>query len=85
MNLPIDTCDDGATAFAIRVGQDKHTYPANIGRGGGHYPATSVCVVYQLGRRMREGGAVALSERRMEQLPADRELAEDRDRGDGDL
>lgn len=54
MNLPIDTCENGACAFAIRVGYDAKCYAGNVGTGGGHYPATSVCVVYQLCGRMRD-------------------------------
>ena len=48
MNLPIDTCENGACAFAIRGEYDKRVFAKNLGLGGGHYPATSVCVVYQL-------------------------------------
>ena len=44
MNLPIDTCYNGACAFAIRGEYDKRVYAKNLGLGGGHYPATSVCV-----------------------------------------
>lgn len=47
MNLPIDTCDNGSCAFTIRVGYDAKCFAANVGLGGGHFPATSVCVVYQ--------------------------------------
>lgn len=57
MNLPIDTCENGACAFAIRGEYDKRVYAKNLGLGGGHYPATSVCVVYQLRGRMRDDGS----------------------------
>ena len=49
MNLPIDTCENGECAFAIRGEYDKRVYATNLGLGGGHFPATSVCVVYQHG------------------------------------
>ena len=35
MNLPIDTCDNGACSFAIRGEYDKHVYANNLGLGGG--------------------------------------------------
>ena len=54
MNLPIDTCDSGSCSLAIRGEYDKRVYAKNLGLGGGHYPATSVCVVYQLCGRMRD-------------------------------
>ena len=54
MNLPIDTCENGSCAFAIRGEYDKRVYAKNLGLGGGHFPATSVCVVYQLCGRMRD-------------------------------
>ena len=57
MNLPIDTCENGACSFAIRGEYDKRVYAKNLGRGGGHFTATSVCVVYQLCRRMRDDGS----------------------------
>ena len=57
MNLPIDTCENGACSFAIRGEYDKRVYAKNLGLGGGHYPATSVCVVYQLCGRMRDNGS----------------------------
>ena len=60
MNLPIDTCEDGECAFAIRGEYDKRVYAKNLGRGGGHFPATSVCVVYQLCGRMRDNGSRTL-------------------------
>ena len=60
MNLPIDTCENGACAFAIRGGYDKRVYAKNLGLGGGHYPATSVCVVYQLCGRMLDNGSRTL-------------------------
>ena len=58
MNLPIDTTDNGC-AFALRVGYDAKCYAGNVGTGGGHFPATSVCVVYQLCGRMRDNGSRA--------------------------
>ena len=57
MNLPIDTCENGSCAFAIRGEYDKRVYANNLGLGGGHFPATSVCVVYQLCGRMRDDGS----------------------------
>lgn len=60
MNLPIDTCENGACSFAIRGEYDKRVYAKNLGRGGGHFPATSVCVVYQLCGRMRDNGSRTL-------------------------
>ena len=35
MNLPIDTCENGACAFAIRGEYDKRVYAKNLGLGGG--------------------------------------------------
>ena len=60
MNLPINTTADGACSFAIRGEYDKRVYAKNLGRGGGHFPATSVCVVYQLCGRMRDNGSRTL-------------------------
>lgn len=54
MNLPIDTCENSTCSFAIRGEYDKRVYAKNLGLGGGHFPATSVCVVYQLCGRMRD-------------------------------
>ena len=60
MNLPIDTCENGSCSFAIRGEYDKRVYAKNLGLGGGHYPATSVCMVYQLRGRMRDNGSRTL-------------------------
>ena len=60
MNLPIDTCENGSCSFAIRGEYDKRVYANNLGLGGGHFPATSVCVVYQLRGRVRVNGACPL-------------------------
>ena len=60
MNLPIDTCENGSCSFAIRGEYDKRVYAKNLGLGGGHFPATSVCVVYQLRGRMRDNGSRTL-------------------------
>lgn len=68
MNLPIDTCENGACSFAIRGEYDKRVYAKNLGLGGGHFPATSVCVVYQLCGRMRDNGSRTLPQRWVEQL-----------------
>lgn len=35
MNLPIDTCENGECAFAIRGEYDKRVYAKNLGLGGG--------------------------------------------------
>ena len=35
MNLPIDTCENGACSFAIRGEYDKRAYAKNLGLGGG--------------------------------------------------
>ena len=35
MNLPIDTCENGSCAFAIRGEYDKRVYAKNLGLGGG--------------------------------------------------
>ena len=35
MNLPIDTCENGACSFAIRGEYDKRVYAKNLGLGGG--------------------------------------------------
>ena len=68
MNLPIDTCENGSCSFAIRGEYDKRVYAKNLGLGGGHFPATSVCVVYQLRGRMREHAYTTLPQRGVEQL-----------------
>ena len=51
---------------------DKRVYAKNLGLGGGHFPATSVCVVYQLRGRMREHAYPSLPQRGVEQLPRHR-------------
>ena len=38
MNLPIDTCENGACAFAIRGEYDKRVYAKNLLLGGGALP-----------------------------------------------
>ena len=60
MKWPIDTCENGSCSFAIRGEYDKRVYAKNLGLGGGHFPATSVCVVYQLDGRMRDDGSRTL-------------------------
>ena len=35
MNVPIDTCENGSCAFAIRGKYDKRVYAKNLGLGGG--------------------------------------------------
>ena len=35
MNVPIDACENGNAAFALRVGYDGKCYPGNLGTGGG--------------------------------------------------
>ena len=35
MNLPIDTCENGACSFAIRVEYNKHVFAKNLGLRGG--------------------------------------------------
>ena len=35
MNVPIDACENGNAAFALRVGYDGKCYPSNLGKGGG--------------------------------------------------
>ena len=67
MNLPIDTCENGACSFAIRGEYDKRVYAKNLGLGGGHFPATSVCVVYQLCGRMRDDSSRPLPQGRRKQ------------------
>ena len=37
MNLPIDTCENGACSFATRGEYDKRVYAKNLGLGGGTY------------------------------------------------
>ena len=68
MNFPINTTTDGRRSFAIRGEYDKRVYAKNLGSGGGHFPAASVCVVYQLCGRMRENAYHTLSQRGVEQL-----------------
>lgn len=34
MNLPIDTCENGACASTLRCGYPAAVYPVNIGKGG---------------------------------------------------
>ena len=34
MNVPIDACENGNAAFALRVGYDGKCYPGNLGTGG---------------------------------------------------
>ena len=60
MNVPIDTCETGSCSFAIRGEYDKRVFAKNLGLGGEHFPATSVCVVYQLRGRMRDDGSRTL-------------------------
>lgn len=38
MNLPIDTCENGACAFCIRGEYDKRVFAKNLGLGGGAFP-----------------------------------------------
>ena len=38
MNLPIDTCENGSCAFAIRGEYDKRVYAKNLGLVGGALP-----------------------------------------------
>ena len=58
MNLPIDTYENGACAFAIRCEYDKRVYAKNLGLGGGALSGNvGVCVVYQLRGRMRDDGS----------------------------
>ena len=38
MNLPIDTCEKGSCAFAIRGEYDKRVYAKNLGLVGGTLP-----------------------------------------------
>ena len=85
MNLPINTCENGSCAFAIRGEYDKRVYAKNIGSGGGHFPATSVCVVYQLRGRMRNNGARPLPQGRVEQLSRNRVKQDADNCGDGDM
>ena len=35
MNLPIDACENGECAFALRVGYDAKCYAGNVGTGVG--------------------------------------------------
>ena len=86
MNLPIDTCENGSCSFAIRGEYDKRVYAKNLGLGGGHFPATSVCVVYQLpfGRSGADAHA-PLPQGVLEQLPRRREFADACDRRDNDI
>lgn len=67
MNLPIDTTTDGC-AFAVKPNATSRTYAKNIGNGGGHYPFTSVCVVYQLGWLDCEDDNEPLPQGMLEQL-----------------
>ena len=69
MNLPIDTCENGSCAFAIRGEYDKRVYAKNLGLGGGHFPATAVCVVYQLCGRSGADAHAPLPQGVLEQLP----------------
>ena len=47
MKLLLDATDD--CAFAIRCGYEQQVYPKNLGKGGAHYPATSIIEVYEIG------------------------------------
>ena len=67
MNLTIDTCENGSCSFAIRGEYDKRVYARNLGLGGGHFPATSVFVVYQLCGRMRDDSSRPLPQGRRKQ------------------
>ena len=69
MNLPIDTCENGACAFCIRGEYDKRVFAKNLGLGGGHFPATSVCVVYKLCGWGLDNASCTLPQRWVEQLP----------------
>ena len=85
MNLPIDTCENGACSFAIRGEYDKRVFAKNLGLGGGHFPATSVCVVYQLRGRMREHAYPTLPQRGVEQLSRHGVEQDAGNGGDGDM
>ena len=54
MNLPINMTEDG-TAFAVKA--KLRACFSTLTNGGGHFPETGVCVVYQLRGRMREDGS----------------------------
>ena len=45
MNLPIDTCENGACSFAIRGEYDKRVYAKNLGLGGAFPGNIGVCGV----------------------------------------
>ena len=45
MNLPIDTCENGACSFAIRGEYDKRVYAKNLGLGGALPGNIGVCGV----------------------------------------
>lgn len=45
MKFPLDTTE--GCAFALRCGYERYVYVKNLGKGGAHYPATSVIEVYE--------------------------------------
>ena len=47
MNIPLDTTEDG-NAFAIKCGYERWVYVKNLGKGGAHYPATSIIEIYEM-------------------------------------
>ena len=54
MNLPIDTCENGACSFAIRGEYDKRVYAKNLGLGGalpGNVRVRGVSTVWTDARR----------------------------------
>lgn len=81
MNLPINTTEDG-TAFAVKA--VLRACFSTLTNGGGHFPETGVCVVYQLpfAGDMRDG-SLPQPQGRVAELP--RRVGGAVERGDGDL
>ena len=46
MRFPLDT-DSDQCAFTIKLGYEQKVYIKNLGKGGAHYPATSIIEIYE--------------------------------------
>ena len=65
MNLPIDTCENGSCAFAIRGEYDKRVYANNIGLELGAYLHDNLGAEGQLGFGNLRRRQIKLEKRQM--------------------